>query len=321
MKTQQPPHRLWIAFGGVLLLTVAAAGADRLQLLSTVRVAVQDLLSPGRLLVAAVSSPPATGTVRADEDRQPGALQSELDDVERQRRELLIENAELRNRLRRLQSSQGHSERHAPLVGFEVISAQLLSHHGMPAGLRTVMIDAGRAHGLTRSELVLDASGPLLDQGQQDGVQAGHSVLAGSVVLGRIERSGRWVSQLLPVTDQSFSARVQLIRRSARGTASTGVEGMLEGTGDACRIAGIADTASVAVGDEVFSTDINGVAGPRLYYGKVESADFESSGEWSIVVRPAGALSHLEQVSVLVPRLESDRLPAVSRSSERQGGS
>lgn len=319
MNRTHQTRGLLLACVGVLLLTVAAVGADRLQLLSQVRVVLHDVLSPGRLVAAAIAGAEASHS-NADSKAELTALEQQVQSTEQQIRQLLIENSQLNNRLRQLKVSKGHSGRHAPLAGFELISARVLSYGGMPSGVRQAMIDAGRAHGLMRSELVLDAQGLLLDQGQDGGVGAGQAVLAGSVVLGRIERTGRWVSQLLPVTDESYSARVRLVRHSSRGT-HLGAEGMLEGTGEGCRIIGIPDTASVAVGDEVFSADINGVAGPRLYYGTVSVAQFESAGEWSIEVQPAGHLSDIEQVAVVVPQLNAARTALASQqtiSEERQ---
>lgn len=320
MTGQQNTQRLWLAFAGVLVITIVTVAADRMQLLSGVRIVLHDGLSPGRLLVAAVSPPAGSQEPPATDGQRLAPLQAQLREVEQERRQLLIENAQLRNRLRRLDVSSGYSERSVPLTGFELVSAQVLSHCGMPAGLRQAMVDAGRAHGLTRSELVLDADGVLLDIGSQDGVEAGHSVLAGAVVLGRVVRAGHWVSQLLPVTDPAFTARIRLVRPTGHSGRTT-VEGMLEGTGDACRIVGVTDTASVAVGDEVFSADINGIAGPRVYYGTVTAATFESAGEWAITVRPAGQLADVDQVAIVVPHLDSQRVATDSSDSGGQGGS
>jgi cell shape-determining protein MreC len=316
MKSPHHTRKLWSAFAGVLLLTIAAMTADRLQLLSSVRVTLHDALSPGRLVVAAISGD-SKSPVAAAVDPKMQSLETRLRDVEQQSRQLLIENAQLHNRLRQLKQSKGHSGRHAPLAGFELISARVLSRNGMPSGLRQAMIDAGRAHGLTRSELVLDTRGILLDQGVQNGVSDGRSVLAGSVVLGRVDQAGRWVSHLLPITDESFSARIRLVRRSSRGTHQ-GAEGMLQGTGKACRVIGIPDTASVAVGDEVFSADIDGIAGPRLYYGTIVVAEFEAAGEWSLEVKPAGILSEIEEVAIVVPKLNLAAKPATGERTMRQ---
>lgn len=316
MNTGHKTQRLWLAFTGVVLLTLVAVAADRMQLLSDLRVVLHDALSPGRLLAASITAPVSLTETAPADDRQAGPQQMQLREAEQQCRQLLIENAQLRNRLRRLKLSDGHSERHARLAGFDLVAAQILSRSGMPSGLQQAMIDAGRVHGLTRSELILDAEGVLLDLGDHSGIEAGQPVLDGSVVLGRVVRAGRWVSQLLPVTDPSFSARVRLLRPSG-GPRQAVVDGMLEGTGDGCRIVGVSSTASVAVGDEVFSSDINGIAGPRLYYGKVTAARFESAGEWAIDVAVAGRLEDVNQVAVVVPQLDPERF-AVSSASQDQ---
>ena len=317
VKSSHQTHRLWTAFACVMLLTIAAATADRLQLLSGLRLKLHDALSPGRLLVSAIAENPDHPRVAESNDPQSQVIAVRLHETDQQRRALLIENARLRNRLRQLKDSNGHINHHVTLTGFDLISARVLSRCGMPPLLRQTMIDAGKAHGLTQSQLVLDSRGILLDRGVRSGVSEGRPVLDGSVVLGRIDRVGRWVSQLVPVTNKSYSARIRLVRHSSRGT-QPGVEGLLEGTGETCRITGVPDTASVAVGDEVFSADIEGIAGPNLYYGTVIGADFESAAGWSITVKPAVRLAEIEDVSVLVPRLNEDRLASTRRQPARR---
>lgn len=314
MKSAHHIRNLWTAFGGVLLLTILAVAADRWHLLSGVRVGLHDALSPGRMVVAAISSRSVPAAGAANSESQAGMLERQRQHLEQQRRELIIENARLHNQLRQLGASKGYSNRDSTLVGFDLISASVLSRHGMPVSLHQVMIDAGRVHGLTRSELVLDTRGLLLDQGVQDRVADGSVVLAGSVVLGRVSRAGRWVSQLVPVTDESYSARIRLVRRTPRGT-QLGAEGILEGTGEACRLSGIPDTASVSVGDEVFAADINGISGPRLYYGSVNAAKFESAAGWSIAVKPAVGLADVDSVAVVVPRLDLERVASAEQAS------
>ncbi|MCH2212709.1 MAG: hypothetical protein MK110_15505 [Fuerstiella sp.] len=314
MNSAHQTRNLWTAFAGVLLLTIVAATADRFQILSGLRLSMNDFLSPGRFLVAAVSESPKSVFTGAEEESRLSSLTSQLQEMEQQRRELIIENTQLHNRLQRLSASNGHSDQRAPLIGFDLVSAQILSRHGMPSCLRLAMIDAGQVHGLRRSELVLDATGTVLDSGIHHRVTDGRPVIAGSVVVGRIARAGRWVSQLVPVTDESYSARIRLIRHSAHGT-QTGIEGMLEGTGDSCRISGIADVASVAVGDEVFSADINGMSGPCLYYGTVVKADFESAAGWSVFMKPAMELSGINEVAVVVPGLNADQISAGHEST------
>jgi cell shape-determining protein MreC len=305
---------IWFAFAAVVLLATLAQAAEHLQMLSGLRVAIQDVLSPGRLIVAALASPKTTSVKFAS--ALPGQQQdgSRLEILEQQRRRLLIENARLNNQLRQHRMAQEASVRYRPLAEFDLVPARILSHSGMPTSLLPAMIDVGNAHGMTRSELVLDANGILLDQGVQDGIDSGRPVLTGSVVVGRIERCGRWVSQLVPVTDLSFSAPVRLVRRTPNGT-HLGDEGMLEGTGTGCRIIGLPDTASVSVDDAVVSESIDGLIGPPLYYGTVAEATFQSAGEWSVRVVPAIDMEDLDRVVVVVPKLNNSRIAPTAQGT------
>lgn len=308
-------NKIRLAFGTVVLLATLAQTAERLQMLSGFRVAIQDTLSPGRLIVAALANSKSTSqdVVATPPSEQTTDLRVEV--LEQQRRRLLIENARLNNQLQQCRATKYASERSRPLAEFELVSASILSHSGMPASLRPAMIDAGKAHGMTRSELVLDGKGILLDQGFHEGIISGRPVLTGSVVVGRIERTGRWVSQLIPITDEAFSAPVRLVHRTANGT-HLGDEGMLEGTGTDCRIVGLPDTASISESDAVVSESIDGLIGPPLFYGTVSKATFESAGEWSVRVEPAINMKDLEEVVVLVPRLNAARV--VSHSPQRR---
>jgi len=309
--------KLWLAFCGVVLMAVLAQAAERLQMLAGLRVAMQDALSPGRLIVAALTNPDSTSQEAKTALPEQQSTESHIQLLEQQRRRLLIENAHLNNKLRLHRMAQAASVRYRPLAEFDLISARVLSHSGMPTALLPAMIDVGKAHGMTRSELVLDAKGILLDQGLQDGIATDRPVLTGSVVVGRIERTGRWVSQLVPISDPSFSAQVRLVHRSPHGT-HLGEEGMLEGTGTGCRITGLPDTASVSVGDAVVSENIEGLVGPPLYYGTVAEATFQSAGEWAVGVKPAIALEDLNRVVVVVPKLNVARIaPAIQQTAQR----
>ena len=184
-----------------------------------------------------------------------------------------------------------------------MIPAAIVSSRGLSGSLRDLIIDAGRSSGITRSELVIDGTGTLLDVGSDDAVAAGDRVLTGSIVVGRIERAAHWVSLVQPVTALGFSAQVVLLRKTADGV-HFGAAGMLEGAGDTdCVLTGISHTDAVAVGDDVVSADVNGVRGPPLYFGRVIKADFLAGGQWDVRVQPAVALETLESVGVLRLRL------------------
>jgi cell shape-determining protein MreC len=98
-------------------------------------------------------------------------------------------------------------ESRPPLVDLRVIPARVLTRQDeFPEVLRELAIDAGRAQGLNRSELVVQGAGRVIDAGREQRVQAGDRVLDGLTVVGRIERSARWISLVQPVTAEAFRA-------------------------------------------------------------------------------------------------------------------
>lgn len=330
-STGQPRERgRWIASGLIAAAAVIALACDRSGRLSGVRAGLHDVLSPGRLLLLAVSG--VERVRRPPSAESPGAAdtaavaEASLRASERQRRQLLIRLARLRNRLRVAEASEitetisGSGP--LPLVQFSVVPARVLSRSGMPDRLRELIVDAGADTGATRSELIVDGDGLLLDQGQAAGIAAGARVLEGAVVLGRIARAARWVSLVEPVTSETFSARVQLVR--ATGDESHfGAEGILSGSGSGdCVITGIPYTEPVAVGDEVVSVDIDGVRGPRLSFGRVTQAEFLSGGEWQIRVQPAARPAFADQVAVVRMQLDPrSARPADAADPSGEGGS
>ena len=148
----------------------------------------------------------------------------------------------------------------------------------------------------------------------------GQKVAHGTAVIGRISDVTQWVGVVQPVTHEEFSSAVQLVKLKDHG-ASFGAKGLLEGTGDRlCRVTGIPYTEAVSVGDEVFSADIQGVNGPRLYYGQVVHAEFSAGGQWDIHVAPAFQVESLEEVAVVQQRLDANRTQQTSRSTVNTPG-
>ncbi|MFM7926001.1 MAG: hypothetical protein ACKPJJ_37765, partial [Planctomycetaceae bacterium] len=65
-------------------------------------------------------------------------------------------------------------------MGDLVCLAQVLRcRDGLPADLRELLVDAGRARGLTRSELVVQGHGGIVGAGRAQSVQHGDRVLDG----------------------------------------------------------------------------------------------------------------------------------------------
>jgi len=320
MHTVNSAKRMWGCTAAVLVLTLAAYTANQFGYLTPIRLALHNAMSPGRLTLAAITSGPAERT-----QTQPSAgispdevalLQEALLKNELQRRQLLIENADLHNRLRsanRLASVAAINE--DSLVDFVSVRANILSRTGFSSAMSDTLIDAGKRQGLTRSQIVVEGTGMMLDKGKGHGLKPDQKVVHGMAVVGRLAQVSQWVSLVQPVTDAKFSAAVQLVRMSPSGV-SLGARGILEGMGsDKCRMTGVAFTEAVSVGDEVFSADIDGLNGPKLYFGKVTRADFLPGGQWDIEVEPVQTTETLNNVAVVQPHLNvrESRTPTALR--------
>lgn len=307
---------LWLTAAAMSCLALLITAADRTLGLMPVRMQLHDLLSPSRLILLSLNSnggqPESAARSQEFSAADTVRLQTALRDSERQRRQLIIDNARLRNDLRTQKIISLSDQRLTPygsprsnrLAEFSVLSATVIGSDGLPGPLKQSLIDAGAALGVTRSELVVDGTGILLDQGSEEDVSAGDRVLAGSVVVGRIEKVGRWVSLVQSVTDRQFSAGVQLLRNSA-DEIHFGATGILKGTGEhECLIEGIPYTEPVSVGDDVVTSNIEGLRGPQLYIGEVVRAEFLEGGQWLIRVRPALTFQQVERVGIVRLRLK-----------------
>lgn len=317
MRADKIRHRMWLGASGIFLLSLLVSIADRAGILNAFRPTLHDALSPGRLMVLAMSS--RTPTPSHDSKPRNEVLVATQLQSEKLLRQLMIENARLRRDLKLEKTNSSLIQTIEPLSSltqFDLIQASVISSGGMPNSLRDLIVDAGKSAGLTRSELVLAGDGPILDAGSEDSVAAGDRVLTGAIVLGRIDKAARWVSLVQPVHALGFKAQVMLLRQTPDGL-HFGATGMLEGTGEGeCTLTGIPHTEAVAVGDEVISADVNGVRGPQLYFGRVTRAEFLAGGQWDVRVQPAASLSELETVGIL--RLSLAKSPGVTLNDEVQ---
>ena len=267
MRVDQSRHQMWYAAFGMFVLSILVTTADHSGVLSSVRSALHDVFSPGRLALMAISPSSAGNTISGDPaGTGPATSSDELNPRQLQTvRQLMIENARLRRDLKLSRNAAAIAEVVSPaeaLTDYGTIQAKVISNSGLPGSLRDLVISAGKAQGITRSELVVDGAGAVVDAGTDSGVAVGDRVLSGASVVGRIEQTGRWVSMVQPLTAVDFRAQVQLLRASEDGM-NFGAVGMLEGTGTSeCRLTGISYTDAVTVGDTVVSADINGVLGP-----------------------------------------------------------
>lgn len=306
-------RNIWLSAASVLVVASVVFVADSQDKLTSVRMSLHNALSPGRLALMSVAAPAdATEMDSANSESattpEVAELQDSLLQNELQRRQLLIENARLNNEVRQMRK-QGAIRRVAgrDLVNFIGLKAKVLSRRGLPNDLKEALIDAGKDQGLRRSELVVSGDGFVVDKGADHGLTVGQQVADGAAVVGRISKLSQWVGLVQPITDAEFSGAVQIVKMQNQG-AAFGAEGLLEGTGDAlCRVTGIPYTEAVTVGDFVFSANVQGVNGPRLFYGQVVHAEFSAGGQWDIRVEPAFESEQMDEVVVVKQRLDSQR--------------
>ena len=306
MRADQIRQRMWLGATGMFFLSLVVAVADRTGLLNPFRPMLHDALSPGRLIVVAITAREKMSP-QAEVSSGQSLHDEQLKKNELLLRKLMIENARLRRDLKREKTASSLVQMIEPLSSlaqFRLIEASVISTGGMPNSLRELIVDAGKSAGITRSELVISGHGILVDAGTDHSVNSGDRVLTGAIVVGRIDKAARWVSLVQPVNADGFKAQVTLLRRTPDGL-HFGVTGTLEGTGEEeCRVTGIPHTEAVAVGDEVISAEVNGVKGPQLYFGRVTRAEFLAGGQWDVRVQPAASLNDLESVGILRLGLE-----------------
>ncbi|MCA9060791.1 MAG: rod shape-determining protein MreC, partial [Planctomycetaceae bacterium] len=319
MISDQQKTRMRLAVVATTIAAVGVCAANHLQLLEPLRLVIQDSLTPGRLTVLAFRPPAAAGSASSS-DANVQLLQAALDKSERERRALIIRNAQLRDDLRRYDETRRISSLLTPtssLLQFDAITANIVSPAGMPSTFSELLIDVGHSQGIRPSELVVDGTGPILDVGSEQGISAGDRVVEGASVIGRIRKTGRWVSSVDPVSSLDFRAGVQLLRQTGAGPFY-GAEGILEGLGDGrCRLTGIPYTEAVSVGDDVVSARMDGINIPRLYFGRVTQAEFLSGGQWQIVVTPAASDPLPRTAAVIRTQLTP---PQVRPDSSRTAG-
>jgi cell shape-determining protein MreC len=324
MRVDQIRHRMWFAAVAMFVLSLLVTAADRTGMLSSARSLLHDALSPGRLALMAMSQRP--GDLAATGDAAASSRIHDPDKLNPQNlqtlRKMMIENARLRRDLKHSRDATAIAEIVNPaesLTSYAMIPAKVISDSGLPESLRELVISAGKTAGVTRSELVVDGAGAVVDAGTDSGVAVGDRVLSGACVIGRIEQTGRWVSMVQPLTDAKFRAHVQLLRSSEDGL-HFGAVGMLEGTGESeCRLTGISYTDAVTVGDTVVSADIDGARGPRLFFGTVTLAQFLAGGQWDVRIQPGFTVTEIDTVGIVRMNLQAEVMTMNTPSSGDEG--
>lgn len=311
---KNPASHRWllatIVIGGIALSFVPA-DATR-----PARSLVRDLLRPGQLAVR-----DATSCMRrwlGSPARSPDAphVAAELEELRSLRlanRQLEVQAARLREKVRHLSQQQGLSpvtSPRPPLTTVQLVEARVLGEETALLWRGKQLLAAGANDGVAESALVLENSRPLVDLGSDADISSGDAVYAGRIVIGKIADVGRYSSTLRLVTDPGYSGRARLARRTTRGSLVFGAEGTLVADGsNLCRLMHVTDP--VNAGDEVFTGGADGLLPAPMYYGKVVRAELEPGAQdWSVWVKPAAAAERLENVVILRRTINRERILA-----------
>ncbi|MGC1272363.1 MAG: rod shape-determining protein MreC [Planctomycetaceae bacterium] len=287
----------------ILLLSLGPSGE------AFVRSAVRDASRPGFALQRIAASLVATldlnrwpwtaGDLARQQSKSPSATTTPSTD--REVRRLRAELAAARRELAAYERSLGPMRRSAAAtVAVERIPARILHAVDEQTAAGGVLLGSGTSSGITAGQLAVEPD--LLTVGTNAGTPDGGLVLAGAAVVGRTDDVGAWTSTLLPISNSEFRAHVSLVRESTTGPV-VGDDGILEGDDrGGCIVRYVPSTASVSVGDHVYSFDPSGRLPQPLYYGRVEQAELRRGApHWDIRVRPAADVAAFAAVHVLIP--------------------
>jgi cell shape-determining protein MreC len=300
-----------IILAGGIALSFVPADASR-----PVRSLVRDALRPGQSAVRASAlwvRRSLEGPARSpDLPNVTPELEQELQSLRLANRQLQVQSARLREKLRTITQQQGLAPLSAagPLTTVQLVEARVMGEETALMWRGKQFLAAGATDGVAESALVLENTRPLVDLGADADISPGDAVYAGRIVVGKIADVGRYSSTLLLVTDAGYRGRARLARRTSRGTLVFGAEGTLVADGSGlCRLAHITDP--VNVGDEVFTGGVDGLLPAPMYYGKVVRAELDSGAQdWSVWVKPATATEKLDTVLILRRTMNPDRIVA-----------
>lgn len=311
MSAAKSPDRVWL-WGGATLLLGIALWFTPAPFVARLRGGFLDALRPGLQCASAITAVIEarqqnwqTSEIRQLTDRLHELERTSTQQDERVRR-LSVLLADVRERPQPAVSDS--IDRLPPLFTPALISGRVLGASLSTAWRSGVVFDRGWPAGVREAALVVQSQAPLIDLGDQQQLSPEDPLLVGRVILGKVAVVGRWTSTYLPVTDPEFRGPAQLLHTSAQGTI-WGAKGILQGTSAACELQGISSTATVRVGDDVFTADRDGMLEAPLYYGRVTSAELTEDGrEWVVIVEPAARPSSMTQVQVMRAALNPQRI-------------
>ncbi|MEW4487619.1 rod shape-determining protein MreC [Thalassoglobus sp. JC818] len=228
-----------------------------------------------------------------------------------EKRDLQTQIAQLRReneRLRQVPEVTPPSQT-SSLLTTRAIDANVLGVTGEESSMTvSLLVSAGSRHGISSEELVLEQTGLLIDQGENADIRLDRLVTTGRALLGRTHQVGRWTTIVQPIFDPQFRMAVRLVRESELGLV-VGTSGILEGTGEDCRILEVKGTEPVAVGDLVYTDLAASLSSVPIYCGRViEATILPQETHWTIRVAPVWAAGSIpKRVSILQTEFAVER--------------
>lgn len=305
---------------GWMLILAALAGTGLLALppasANLLRGAARDVVRPGQTLVAEVLELVRSWRPSSKGLDQPAGdvieLTARIRELEAANRRLIAEKAALDDEYQRATAfspALPPIEQGTSLLQGTLVAARVLAGEGNALWRGRNSLSVGSGDGIQELATVLEASQPLLDQGNNASLAADQPVYAGRTVVGRVGIVGRYSSTLVLVTDAEYRGRARLARETPRGIVF-GVEGTLKGDGtELCRLDLLPATEPVSVGDPVYTGIADSTHPVPMYYGTVVRAELPPGAlQWSIWVKPAADLEQLRTLHVLRTQINPERV-------------
>lgn len=242
-------------------------------------------------------------------------LQAQLQSAQTREREYQQRLAELSDRANSGARAADSANSTDPLFLPQLVEARVLGTETVAlAADRKVqgrqLIGIGSSQGIDENLLVIEAERRTLDIGADHGITMHQQVFAGDIVVGRTATCGSYSCSLQPVTDVKFNGPAQLLRKTPSGL-QPGPQGVLEGTGDKCRLTGIWRGEAVEIGDEVYTPAADPLLPHPMFYGRIVRAKSnEGMPHWEIEVEPAAKNLRLTFVRILKPETNAARVTA-----------
>lgn len=216
-------------------------------------------------------------------------LQQQLDDVRRHGR------------------SRFNTQSTDPLFSVRAIEARVIGQEILAGVKSRHLLDQGQSDGLREDQWVLDAAGPVIDAGSDLTLTSGLPVFAGRCIVGRVAQAGKRTSSIQLITAADFRERA-IVANSHGILTESSPSGLLEGTGNGCRLAQLSATHDVQVGDLVYSFPGFPVQAPMLF-GIVKSRTRHPGAlHWDVEVEPRADLANLNTVQIVTPDVNPNRI-------------